>query len=67
MTALAEIVLMRAEQARGTNLIQVGFDCRLHAPHSLRMQELNDSPRRVLVAAVFWTIVGLIVYAGFWH
>ena len=29
------------------------------------MHETNDSPRNVLVAALFCAIIGLIVYAGF--
>ena len=29
------------------------------------MHELNEGPRRILAAAVFLTIVGLIAFAGF--
>jgi len=31
------------------------------------MHEINEGPRRLLAAAVFWTIIGLIVYARFVH
>ena len=31
------------------------------------MDELHESPRSVLIAAVFCAIIGLIAYAGYLH
>jgi hypothetical protein len=48
-------------------LIQLRFDTRLSAPHSQPMDEINQNPRTVLIAAVFCAIIGLIAYAGSFH
>jgi hypothetical protein len=48
-------------------LNQLRFDRAIRAPHSHPMDEINESPRNVLIAAVFWAIIGLIAYAGFMH
>jgi hypothetical protein len=31
------------------------------------MTQINETPRDVLVAALFCTIIGIITYAGFLH
>jgi hypothetical protein len=45
-------------------LNQWRFDRRFRARHGRAMHEINETPRNVLVAALFCAIIGIIVYAG---
>jgi hypothetical protein len=50
---------------RADNLTQGRFErCNLRM-HSRRMADVNDRSRDFLVACVFCTIIGLILYSGF--
>ena len=48
-------------------LNQLRFDRRFAAPHSRAMPETRETPRKVLVTALFCAIIGIITYAGFVH
>ena len=45
-------------------LNQLRFDRGCHARHGRAMLETTETPRNVLVAALFCAIIGIIVYAG---
>jgi hypothetical protein len=49
------------------NLNQMQFEAGGWLPHSRAMDELNQAPQFLLVAAVFCAIIGLIGYASFMH